>query len=942
MNPIAEEMESYLGFNEMLECNDPFALDILMHYGVKRRSGRYPWGSGDNPYQHSGDFLSRVEELRKQQYTYTDENGKTYEGNLAIAKSMGLTTAQLRIQLSLANAERRSIDVAQAKALREKGMSTNKIAQEMGIAESSVRSLLNANSETRMLQAQKTADFLKEQCDTKGMIDVGTGTQLQLGVSNERLSQALYLLEMQGYKVYGGGVPQATNPGKQTNLKVLCPPGTQHKEIFQYDKINSLNDYKSYDGGDTFKSSFQYPSSLDSKRLQICYAEEGGKEKDGLIELRRGCADLSLGESNYAQVRIMVDNTHYLKGMAVYSDDLPDGVDVRFNTNKSTGTPMTKVLKPIKEDPSNPFGALVKEHGGQSYYTDSDGKEKLSLINKTREQDDWSDWSKKTPAQFLSKQSYSLANKQLTAAKTAKDDEYAEIMSLTNPTVQKKLLQSFSEDCDTAAVHLYAAALPRQQYHVILPVTSMKDNEIYAPNYENGETVALIRYPHGGTFEIPILKVNNKQADAKAMIGTTASDAVGINSKVAERLSGADFDGDTVMVIPCNSSSSKVHITSKANLPDLEGFDAKTEYAEKPGMTYMKYKNSSGKEVDNTQIEMGKISNLITDMTLLGATDDELARAVKHSMVVIDAAKHKLDYKQSEIDNNIASLKSKYQGSYDENGRYHEGAATLISRAKSETSVVKRQGSPKTDPTTGKLIWKEADDATYVNSKGRVVTRTQASTKMAETDDATTLISKANTPMENLYADYANHMKSLANQARLQILSIKDIPYSAESKAKYANEVQSLDSKLKTALLNAPRERQAQLISNAVVSAKIESNPSMTKGEIRKARQQALTEARNSVGAHRQTIKLTESEWNAIQAGAISKTQLEKIIANTDIDSLKSWATPRNQTSVSPAKLSRMKALYEAGYTTAEIGKAVGLSSSAVSKYLKEAKDGVA
>ncbi len=38
----------------------------LMHYGVKRRSGRYPYGSGENPYQHSGDFLSRVEELKKQ------------------------------------------------------------------------------------------------------------------------------------------------------------------------------------------------------------------------------------------------------------------------------------------------------------------------------------------------------------------------------------------------------------------------------------------------------------------------------------------------------------------------------------------------------------------------------------------------------------------------------------------------------------------------------------------------------------------------------------------------------------------------------------------------------------------------------------------------------------------------------------------------------------
>ncbi len=941
MNSIAQEMESFFGINEMLDCDDPVALDILMHYGIKRRSGRYPWGSGDNPYQHSGDFLSRVEELRNQKYTFTDEDGKTYTGDLAIAKSMGLTTSQLRVQLSLANAERRSIDVAQAKALREKGMSTNKIAEEMGIAESSVRSLLNANSEARMNQAQKTADFLREQVDTRGMIDVGTGSELEIGVSKERMNQALYILQMEGYKVYGGGVPQATNPGKQTNLKVLCPPGTEHKEIFQYDKVNSLKDYKSYDGGDTFKPAFQYPASLDSKRLQINYAENGGKEKDGLIELRRGAADLSLGDSNYAQVRIMVDGTHYLKGMAVYSDDLPKGVDVRFNTNKSVGTPMEKVLKPIKDDPSNPFGALVKERGGQSYYTDKDGTEKLSLINKTREEADWTEWANRVPSQFLSKQSLDLAQKQLNVAKADKADEFSEIMALENPTVKKRLLQSFADDCDTAAVHLYAAALPRQQYHVILPVTSMKDNEIYAPNYKNGETVALIRYPHGGTFEIPILKVNNRQVDAKNMIGTTSADAVGINAHVAERLSGADFDGDTVMVIPCNSATSRVRITSKPPLRELEGFDPKMEYAEKPGMTYMKYKRADGKEVDNTQLQMGMISNLITDMTLLGATEPELARAVKHSMVVIDAAKHKLDYKQSEIDNGIAALKQKYQGSYDENGNYHEGAATLISRAKSQQSVTKRQGSPKIDPNTGELIWKDVDEPTYVNSKGQTIRRTQASTKMAETKDARSLISDLGSSMEEAYADYANTMKGLANQARLQIVNTKDIPYSPEARARYDSEVRSLDAKLKTALLNAPRERQAQTIANAVVAAKKESNPNMTKGEIKKASQQALVEARNSVGAHRQAIKLEEKEWEAIQAGAISKTQLEKIIANTDLDSLRTWATPRAKTTLSNAKILRMQALYEAGNTTEEIAAALGVSSSTVSKYLHK-KDGVA
>ena len=62
-------------------------------------------------------------------------------------------------------------------------------------------------------------------------------------------------------------------------------------------------------------------------------------DKDGVIEIRSGVDDLSLGDSHYAQVRILVDGNTYLKGMAVYSDDLPDGVDVMFNTNKKKRHP---------------------------------------------------------------------------------------------------------------------------------------------------------------------------------------------------------------------------------------------------------------------------------------------------------------------------------------------------------------------------------------------------------------------------------------------------------------------------------------------------------------------------------------------------------------------------------------------------------------------------
>ena len=899
-----------------------------MHYGMPRRSGRYPWGSGDNPYQRSGDFLSRVEELKKQGLSETD-----------IAKSMGLTTTQYRTQKSLAKDERRALDVARARSLREDGKSLNEIAAIMGFSnDSSVRSLLNENSEARMNQARKTADFLKEQIEKKGMIDVGTGVERELGISKEKLNQALYILESEGYPIYGGGVPQVTNPGKQTNIKVICPPGTEHKEIYNFENVHSLSDYVSHDGGETYDPKYVYPKSMDSSRIQIRYAEDGGTQKDGVVEIRRGVDDLSLGESHYAQVRILVDGTHYIKGMAIYSDDLPDGVDVVFNTNKKTGTPMLgpkndTVLKPIGKDPDNPFGSLIKDgivdpddptskKGGQSYYYDKDGKKQLSLINKRAEEGDWGEWSDHLPSQFLSKQSMTLIKKQLGLATADKQAEFDEICSLTNPTVKKALLKSFADDCDSAAVHLQAAALPRQKYQVILPITSMKDNEVYAPNYRNGEQVALIRFPHGGTFEIPVLTVNNKQGDAKRILGN-AMDAVGINSKVAERLSGADFDGDTVMVIP---TGGKVKITSTRALEGLEGFDPKLEYGGKP--------EGSFKPMRNTQTEMGKISNLITDMTLRGASEDELARAVRHSMVVIDAEKHRLDYKQSEIDNGIASLKKKYQGNYDEDGRYHEGAATLISRAKSETSVLKRKGSPIINPETGEQTYKEVYEE-YTDKNGRTRVRTQASTKMAETKDAFTLVSDADTPQERAYATYANEMKSLANRARKEMLGTGKIAYSASAKETYQEEVDHLMAQLNVALRNAPRERQAQVIANATVAAKKQENPDMTRSEIKKASQQALTAARTTVGASRETISISDREWEAIQAGAISENRLTQIINNVDIDTLRQRATPRSTTVLSTAKVNKIASMSASGYSTAEIAEALGVSTSTVNKYLK-------
>jgi predicted transcriptional regulator len=912
----------------------------LMHYGMPRRSGRYPWGSGDDPYQHNRDLLGRIEELKKQGWTETPEN---------IMKEFNMTTTQYRTEKALAKSERRKLDVARAKSLRDDGLGATEIGREMGLNESTVRSLLNDKSEARMNQAKQTADFLREQIKEKGMIDVGAGVERELNISKEKLNQALHILEEEGYPVYGGRVDQVTNPGKKTTLKVICPPGTEHKEIYNFDQIHTIDDYVSRDGGETF-SKFVYPKSMDSSRLKVRYAEEGGIEKDGIIEIRRGVEDLSLGNTHYAQVRILVDDTKYLKGMAVYSDDMPDGVDVVFNTNKKSDVPKMEVLKNIKEDPDNPFGALIKA-GGQSEYTDANGNKQLSLINKTREEGDWDDWKDKLPSQFLSKQALPMAKKQLGLAIADKEAEYDEICSLTNPTVKKHLLQSFADDCDKAAVNLQAAALPGQKYHVIIPVNSLKDTEVYAPGYGDGTKLALIRYPHGGTFEIPVLTVNNKNATAKKLIGTDAIDAVCINSKVAERLSGADFDGDTVMCIPTHDKHGRVKITSTDPLKGLEGFDPKTSYSYDKVETDAdgnKHYYRNGQEfqiMKNTGTQMGIVSNLITDMTIQGASTDKIARAVRHSMVVIDAEKHKLDYKQSEIDNGIASLKKEFQSG---------GASTIISRAKGQQSVDKRQGTPRInqkgkewyDPTRpeGALIYKTADDLEYTVTKrdartGKTTTvtrvRKQQSTKMAETDDAYSLVSESDTPMERAYADYANKMKAMANQARMEMVNTGKIAYSASAKAAYQTEVDSLMSKLNTSLLNAPRERRAQLLANAEVKAKRDADPDMSKKDIKKASQMALTKYRDSVSAKRQPITITDKEWDAIQAGAISENTLSKILKNTDVDNLRQRATPRATTTLSPAKINKIKSMRNSNYSLDAIAKALGVSTSTVSSYLK-------
>ena len=897
------------------------AEDILMHYGVARRSGRYPWGSGDNPYQHSGDFLSRVEELKKQ--------GVTAEKD--IVEAMGLDSIkQYRISCTVAKNERRRLNVDRAKSLEKDGLGSSEIGRIMGVNESTVRSWLDPNSEARMNRAIATKEILIKELETKGMIDVGAQVNRELGVSPNILDEAVFMMEAEGLaNRFGVGIPQPNNHAHRTTVTVLARPDITQAYAYNHtDEIMPVGEYHSKDGGLRWDKR-EYPASIDSNRVHIQYGDQGGSQKDGVIEIRRGVADLDLGNSHYAQVRIMVDGTHYLKGMAIYSDDIPAGKDIVFNTNKQTGTPKEKVFKEIKSDPDNPFGAYIKADG-QSKYIGADGKEHLSAINKIKEEGDWDTYSRNLSQQFLSKQPMQLINKQLKLTYDDVENEYKEICALTNPVVKKKLLLEFANECDSKTVHLKAAALPRQETRVILPVTKLKETEVYAPYLENGERVALVRYPHAGTFEIPTLTVNNKNPSAKKILGN-ATDAIGINAKVAEQLSGADFDGDTVVVIPL---SSKVNVKATRPYRELIDFDPKVEYSTegKTGVKLMA-KKSVGKE-------MGIASNLITDMTLRGAKEDEIIRAVKHSMVVIDAYKHKLDYKQSEKDHGIAQLKKKYQPKYDDDGNVvgGGGASTLLSRRKQTVDVPERRGSGRIDPETGKVTYKESG-RTYKDKKGNIVEAKTKVNLLNNTEDLRDLSS--GTPQENAYADHGNRLKALADKARRDWANTPNLEYSSSAARTYEAEVQSLKDKLDTAARDAPRQRRAQGIANSIIKTKLQQYPELADPENKKDRAKmerlAMDDARRQVGASSKDhqIVLTDREWEAIQAGAVSHTRATEILRYCDPDSIRQRAMPKTTTQLSTAKVNKINWMKNQGYTIAEIAKANGVSVSTVNDYIK-------
>jgi len=944
----------------------------IYHYGTPRHSGRYPWGSGEDP-QRSKNFGTRVSELKKQGLSEVD-----------IAKCLGLeTTSDLRAKIHMEKEAEWGAKSSTAIRLKEKGYSNVEIGRRLNMPEATVRTLLDPLIQERHKVNKATVQMLKDQVKEKGLVDVGAGANIQLGITSTKLGVSLAELQMSGYRITNIQAPQLGTTQK-TTIKVLIGPEQmkaaraeyviknkekwdsmsaekKEKAVAYLYALNHKNEIRnisgwSEDGGETYKS-VNRPVSVDSKRIMVRFDDDktlSGSSMDGVVQLRRGVRDLSIGDNHYAQVRIAVDGTHYMKGMAIYSDSMPPGIDVIYNSNKNSSVgklgAMKKMNKAVdledgdfmfidKEGKQkiNEFGATIR----QQNYIDKDGKEKQSAINivgfqgkqDSGVEGSWQTWSKTLSSQFLSKQPPALAKQQLTLAYDEQKELYDAYSKITQPSVKQRLLDSFADDCDSKAVHLKAAALPRQTSNVLIPIVSLKDNECYSVNYKNGEKIALIRFPHAGTFEIPVLTVNNKNKEGISVLGN-AVDAIGITPRTAEILSGADFDGDTAIAIPYNKQL-KVDPTLKA----LENFNPKTAYPKYEGMVVITNKVK--------QQEMGKVSNLITDMTIKGADLDEIARAVKHSMVVIDAEKHELDWKRSYTDNGIAELKSKYQGGTIAKPR---GASTLISRAASEQRVGKRKALTKEQATqlginvvrknaysvdveTGKKVWTYTNEGYYKN--GKFVVSNQQSTKMYETEDANTLVSEKRTTIELVYADYANKMKALGDLARKESAAIKPAPYSPSAKLVYSKEVESLNAKLKVAQSNAPLERQAILLGNSIVDSKRAANPDLDAAQLKKIKGQALAEARTRVGASKQRINITPKEWEAIEVGAISSSLLSQILNNTKLEDVQALATPKEQKVMSDAKIARAKIYQEQGRTLAEIADALGVSTSTISKSLK-------
>lgn len=1060
--------------------------DFIAHVGTPQNfdndphgSGRYRQGSGERPHQHDWDLMARIDKIKATNpgikpaeiaaqlgYYSTDRYGHI-KYDKKTGEPIG-SVVHLNAVTSLATNHIKQDEYWQIKQYDNsidpdtgKHYTDTKIAKLMGLAgESSVRNKRKTGEKGNINRFEEIADRLQAEIDSKGVIDISKGVENYLDCSQADVRAAREILADRGYQFQSVVVPQISNANFETTVSCMCAPGTDTKRLFKnLDQIKQISEVeKTYDhdidSAMTDKGANISPQvSLD--RIKIIYGDEGGVEKDGLIEIKAvrdengklvaANPDLSLGNARYAQIRIAVEGNRYIKGMAVYTEGLEN--DIVVNSNKASKKGVDGALKQMERNKDgtiadNPFGAstvnaqtVMRDRFGKPIL-DADGNQIKSAINFVgADKNDahiegrWGQWSKNLPAQFLTDLPYNVIKKQLKLQAQIYEENLKEIQSLNNPTVKKNLLIDYGDQLDSASCELKGAPIGGQKTRVLLPMPSLKDNECYCPGLDNGTTVALARFPHQGRWEIPILKVNNNNPEGRAMIGDGA-DAIGLNHHNHGVLSGADSDGDTCIVIPMTKKNKATGEFDKAvevyNMPSPEGkmyignnkdtdyvnvriseFDTSAAYGlDNPRFANMyrtKIDKNTGKEVKEPTYkyfktesakgkEMGVISNLLQDMRLKGCTDiDELIRADMYSMVVIDAKKHKLNYEQAKADYGIDELVNKYQRKIVNGVEKVGGASTLITQASSPSNQNLRavwKGTEKgaIDPETGKKIFKAPFKTTEVKATGPEFVRVPGSNrylkdaegnkiqatwtgkvvqnedgsysyepgtgkgkwvykeqdrkenipKMQLTDDAHTLLSSKPNKIELLYADYANHCKALANQARKLSLQEKAIEYNPEANKKYATEVKELNEALINAKKNAPRERAAQILATSEYHAILNAKGSeMDNEDKRKLKGQCLSSARKRCNANKDRVQFTEKQWEAINAGAIKKTTLDDLLKNADKDNYMQLALPK-QSRISDSKKASILNLYAAGWSYEQIAEREGISTGSVSNIIND------